>query len=305
MKVRESWTWHAALLATRGVPDAKLEAEVLLRHGLEIDRAAFFASLEGPIAAVIEKDVSRAVRERLEGLPLAYIVGLREFYGLDFVVNPQVLVPRQETELLVDVALEVCGSLGDSRPVRIVDVGTGSGAIAIAVAKQCPKAVVYATDVSSEALRVADVNRHRHGVRDRVHLLKADLLEPFGSSVDIIVSNPPYIRTVDMQSLAPEVRREPGIALDGGPDGLNVTRRLLEQSPGVLQPGGSVLVEISPESADAVEALASGAFLGVPVDTTNDLLGLPRVVTVNPTKGSRSGLLVKDPATDAVLSRGK
>jgi release factor glutamine methyltransferase len=220
------------------------------------------------------------VARRLAGEPLAYIVGSREFYGLDFLVNPSVLIPRQETEHLVDSVLEFSHGMGDP-PLEVADVGTGSGSIAVAIAHNLPEAKVYATDSSSAALEVADANRRRHGVADRVHLSEGDLLEALPGAVDVIVSNPPYIATDEFETLPADVLREPMLALDGGPDGLAVTRRLIGGAPSYLRPGGRLVVEIAPSQLDAASRTAAEVFGGAEIVFERDLAGHPRVLVVD------------------------
>ena len=287
MTVRESWVRARDRLARRQVSDAALEAEVLLRSAMDADRAEFFASLQDELAPRDQETVGRWVERRLAGEPLAYILGRREFYGLDFIVGPQVMVPRQETELLVELALEFANRNPD-RSLTIADVGTGSGAIAVALASNLPQATVYATDTSQEALALANVNRRRHWVSNRVRLRHGDLLDALDAPVDMIVSNPPYLNSGDLGTLAVEVRQEPQQALDGGPDGLQVTRRLLEQAPAYLTPGGYLLVEIAPQQRDAVSEMARQAFDGADVSFAHDLLGLPRVIVADTSKPRRS-----------------
>jgi len=279
VNIRESWVRATEQLALTGVADASLEAEVLHRHALEADRAQFFAALHEPLAPPHQRQVDRSVRRRAEGEPLAYIVGRREFYGLDLFVNDDVLVPRQETELLVDNVLEVAASLPER--MLVADVGTGSGAIAVAVARHLPHATVYATDSSQDALRVAEQNRRTHGVDERVELLHGDLLQPLPAPVDVIVSNPPYLTTGELSGLAPEVGREPVSALDGGPDGLRTVRRLIAQAPNHLRPGGCLLVEIAHQQLEAVTGITGAAFPSAHVSFARDLLGLPRLVSVH------------------------
>jgi release factor glutamine methyltransferase len=280
VRLRESWVSAARQLSSGGVADSNLEAEVLLRHVLRTDRAGFFASLDQSLLPHQEAHVEELVRLRLTGEPLAYILGHREFYGLDLAVNPHVLIPRQETELLVDRALELCAKKGWEHPL-IADIGAGSGAIAIAIACTLPAATIYATDLYPEALAVADANCRSHGVSDRVHILQGDLLEALDTPVNLIVSNPPYISTDDIATLAPEVRREPRWALDGGADGLEVIARLLEQAPSHLLPGGCVILEISPEQRESVDWLARNTFPDAQVSFACDLLGLTRAVIID------------------------
>ena len=280
MKIRRCVARMGDRLSANGIADSMLEAEVLLRYCLAMDRAEFFASLNEDLPPVRERQSAQLVDRRLKGEPLAYITGHREFYGLDFVVNSDVLIPRQETELLVDA---VVGNFPieklPERP-RIADVGTGSGAIAIAIASNLPQATVYATDVSHEALAVADINRRGHGVSDRVHLCLGDLLEALPEGVDAIVSNPPYLRSSEIPHLAAEVRREPISALDGGADGLDVISRLIQQANGYLRPNGCIMVEIAPQQLDPVLRLATNALPGAAVTFDRDLLGLPRLVNI-------------------------
>ena len=277
MTLRSAWIQTRSRLESAGIDDAALEAEVMLRHALDVDRAAFFASLEqepDPAALCLADSL---VGRREHGEPLAYILGRREFYGLDILVTPAVLIPRQETELIVDAILE----LGRARPgITLADVGTGSGAIAVAAAVNLPQSRVYATDSSDAALRVARDNCLIHQVEDRVTLVHGDLLDPLDKPVDVIASNPPYVMTAEIEGLGREVRREPIQALDGGTGGLDVIRRLFEQAPAALRPGGAMLVEIDPRQLQPAASLASAAFPGGSVSYRLDLSGRPRVVVV-------------------------
>lgn len=260
-----------------GIDDPALEAEVILRHALGIDRAAFFASLQYKQDASALDLADSLTGRRMQGEPLAYILGHREFYGLDILVTPAVLIPRQETELIVDAILE----LARNRPgITIADVGTGSGAIAVAAAVNLPGTRVYATDSSQAALRVARDNCRAHHIEDRVELRHGDLLEPLDGPVDVIASNPPYVMTGEIAGLGREVGREPVAALDGGPDGLDVMRRLFEQAPAALRPGGAMVVEIDPRQLQAVTALAAAAFPQGAVSSRRDLSDRPRLVIV-------------------------
>jgi release factor glutamine methyltransferase len=282
VKISECWADAAEELSGRHIPDARIEAETLLRHALGMTRSEFFAGLGECLTPSQESRMRRLVLRRLEGEPLAYMLGVREFYGLDFAVNRYVLIPRQETELLVDRVLEWCSTRRREERVEIADVGTGCGAIGVAIASNVLRASVSATDVSCMALRVADVNRRRHGVSDRVRLSRGDLLEALDGPVDLIVSNPPYIRSDELAGLATEVRREPAMALDGGEDGLEVTRRLLRQAPSYLKPGGRIFVEIAPEQLGPVSVLARETMPEAQIRFSRDLLGLSRAVAIDP-----------------------
>ncbi len=262
-----------------GIPDHEIEAEVLVRHTLGLTRHHFFSSLDQPMTNVAHDALDELVQRRLGGEPLAYIVGHREFYGLEFLVNRHVLVPRQETELLVDMVL-AHASVRRGRRLDIADIGTGCGAIAVALASNLPQATVYATDISRNSLEVADANCRRHRVADRVHLCEGDLLQALPGPVDVIVSNPPYLSSNELAVLAPELSNEPSIALDGGASGVEVTKRLLEQAPTCVRPGGQVFVEISPRQLESVTQLAQEHFPHGHVDFARDMLGLPRAVSV-------------------------
>ena len=278
MTLRSAWMQARSRLERAGIDDAALESEVILRHALGIDRAAFFASLEEqPDGGALRLADSLAER-REQGEPLAYILGNREFYGLDILVTPAVLIPRQETELIVDGILEIGGGRAD---LTIADVGTGSGAIAVAAAVNLPSCRVYATDASDAALRVARDNCRMHGVERRVELRHGDLLDPLDERVDVVASNPPYVRTGEMPALGREIGREPVQALDGGPDGLDVIRRLFEQAPMSLKPGGAMLVEIDPRQLQDVTSIAAAAFPNGLVSYRRDLSGRARIVVVS------------------------
>lgn len=277
MTLRSAWMQTRSRLERAGIDDTVLEAEVILRHALGIDRAAFFAALEEQPDGEALRLADSLAQRREQGEPLAYILGHREFYGLDILVTPAVLIPRQETELLVDAILEV----GSGRPDPILaDVGTGSGAIAVAAAVNLPSCRVYATDSSEAALRVAADNCRMHSVEDRVELRHGNLLDSLDIQVDIIASNPPYVMTGELAGLAREIGHEPVQALDGGLDGLDVIRRLFEQAPAALRPGGAMMVEIDPRQLQAVKSIAAAAFPNSRVSHRRDLAGLPRLVIV-------------------------
>ncbi len=264
----------------------RLDAELLLAHVLGWQRARLIAeqhTIPTP-AAIHAFETLVARRARLE--PVAYLVGHREFYGHDLLVDERVLIPRPETELLVDCTLDVAAELA---PASIADIGTGSGAIAIALAHALPDVTVSATELSTGALAVAAANVERCGVASQVRLLAGDLLTPLPHAVNIMVSNPPYTR---LSTIEPGVfRYEPHLALDGGPDGLAIYRRLIAQAPHWLTPGGALLLEIGATQAAAVTALAQEVLPGASITVSNDLAGWDRVVVVrsNAREGSRPG----------------
>ncbi len=278
-QIRQVASDIAATLKRSGIADSALEAEVLLRHVLQHDRARFYASLQDTIGVEDLERVQELTKRRIAREPLAYITGHREFYGLDFLVSPGVLIPRQESEMIVEGALGFANNW-QSEDISIADVGTGSGAIAVATAANLPGARVFAIDCSAEALAVASRNCQRHSVNDRVTLLHGDLLAPLSQAVDLIVSNPPYIATNLLSGLAPEVKREPQTALDGGEDGLEIIRRLLQQATSKLNEGGQLIVEISPEQLISFKSIAQENFPQASITHINDLQGLPRCVIV-------------------------
>jgi release factor glutamine methyltransferase len=276
---------QAAQTLSDSSPTARLDAEVLLAHTLGWERARLFAASDyhptpQQVAAFRQLVCRRASLE-----PVAYLIGQREFYGLTLQVDPRVLVPRPETELLVELALEQArarSAANPGHPLRLVDVGTGSGAIALALAYHLPTAVIYATDVSRDALDVAAANLQRHHLHERVVLLQGDLLSPLPEQVDLIVSNPPYTILAEIDA---GVRHyEPHLALDGGSDGLGIYRRLFAQAPRCLRPGGVVLVEIGATQAAAVADLARAALASPQIVVQRDLAGLARVVMAQAAK---------------------
>ena len=221
MRLREAWARSRRRLERAAIPDAGIEAQVLLRNTLGIDRATFHASPDHELSYEDAEAFHGTLERRIEGEPLSYITGHREFYGLDFVVTPDVLVPRQETEFLVEAVLEYTRSRGeDGGDLTIADIGTGSGAVAVALGCHLPNATVYATDVSRGALRVADENVQRHGLEGRVHLRHGDLFKALDGPVDVVVSNPPYLSDDEVAELPPDVQREPTLALAAGVDGM-------------------------------------------------------------------------------------
>ena len=257
----------------------RLEAEMLLATLLDWNRAQLLAHLDAPLPETIATTFRAWVLRRAAGEPLPYITGRIEFCALEFAVTPAVLIPRPETELLVEMALEHASETpGATR--TIADVGTGSGCIAITLASRLPQAQCYAIDLSSTALEVARKNAARHGVLKRLHFLEGDLLAPLPESADIIVSNPPYIAESEWESLPLSVRQEPALALLAGSDGLDIVRRLLAQAPAKLKPGGSILVEIGERQGAAVLALARQAFTRAECTIRTDLAGKDRVLQI-------------------------
>jgi release factor glutamine methyltransferase len=270
---------HVLTRAGIDIDEASLDAEVLARHVLGWDRAALVARWRESAADQFSTALDILVARRAAREPIAYITGRREFWGMDFEVTPDVLIPRPETELVVEEALLFAQEV--RVPESVIDVGTGSGCIAIALAREFPLARVAATDTSPAALAVARSNADRHGVGDRVILLEGDLLAKTPAAADLIVSNPPYVPPADAPSLQPEVGLyEPANALFGGDgDGLGVIRRLLAAAPAHLAPGARMIVEFGFGQDSAVREAARASGWQV-VRVSPDLQGIPRVVVL-------------------------
>ncbi len=305
-------------LVERGVPTPRLDAEVLLAHALGLTRTSLYARLHDSPSTTDTTRYHQLIRRRQQREPLQYITGLQEFWSLEFQVTPAVLIPRPETELIVETALRLLSqppvvsreekspesrvqspeskvwqsairnppapSVGGQSAIHILDVGTGSGCIAIALAKELPDAEIWATDISNAVLAIAQENAQRHSVAERVHFLQGDLLAPFhkqGLTFDLIASNPPYIIYDEIPILQPEVCDwEPLSALDGGPDGLNFYRRLLHESLQYLSSGGWLVMEIGHGQGAAVLQLAQQISELMASSCILDYEGRERVITV-------------------------
>ena len=282
--LRQSLESVRSELREHGISEWQFEADVLLRHVLGVARSDFLSLVYGGEVRLTHTQLHRLevfITRRIGGEPLAYIVGRREFYGLDLEVDESVLIPRQETELLVELALDHLTSRYEGHePSTVVDVGTGSGAVALAISAHADNARVIGVDISPSALAVAMRNRDRLLGSD-VEFVQGDLLTPVAGPVDVIVSNPPYIPSGTLASLAVEVRREPTIALDGGVDGLDQFRRLATQASVRLAPGGVLIVELMPEQMDDAMVTAR-RYMRNPtiVETWLDLMGNRRAIVV-------------------------
>ncbi|MCL0065481.1 peptide chain release factor N(5)-glutamine methyltransferase [Dehalococcoidia bacterium] len=279
MTVREALRRAIETLTLNRLEEAALEAGLLLRHLLGFSRVQLHLRLEDSLSAEQTQELDQLIQRRLSHEPIAYITGHQEFFGLDFHVSCDTLVPRPETELLAEKALELAGN---RTLLAIADVGTGCGAIAVALAVHLPAAEVYAIDISAAALSVAAFNCERHQVASRVHLLRGDLLQPIAcQGFDLILANLPYVNDREMGELSDDVRLfEPAPALSGGPDGLRQIGRLLAQAEDKLRPGGALLLEISPGQRAAVVDLARSHFTTAAVTALPDLSGDDRVVVI-------------------------
>lgn len=269
-----------AIGARNGYSSARLEAEILLAHTLKISRASLLARLGDPIESAAAAQFAGMVARRAQREPIAYIVGHQEFYGLELLVDRRVLIPRPETEHVVELALGALNKVPHPEPV-IVDVGTGAGAIALALARNTSRTRVIATDISRDALIVARMNASRLNLAERVEFRQTDLLEGVTEPIDILTANLPYIPLEREAQLPREIREfEPRLATIAGLDGLSIIRRLLEQAPPHMARTGVVFLEISEEQGDAAKALAQALLPTAYVEVHRDLEGLDRVVEV-------------------------
>jgi release factor glutamine methyltransferase len=266
-------------LASAPTTTPSLDADVLLRHALGIDRATFFARLADPIPATALERYRTLLAERARGIPVAYLTGEREFMGLSFAVSAATLIPRPETEILVEWAI---AWLYERERAIVVDVGTGTGAVALSIASALDPAWagrVVASEVSTDALLIAARNRAHLGLSERVALVRGSLLEWLGRPIDLLLANLPYLRPDQIED-NPELAAEPRLALDGGADGLALIEPLLLDAPRVLAPGGAVGIEIDPSQRSEVVRLAKRAFPGSTVSVLHDLAGWERHVVV-------------------------
>jgi release factor glutamine methyltransferase len=276
MRLRECLEQGAARLGAGPHPDrARRDAEALLLHLTGKNRAWMLAHESDDFGGCVAIRYASLLERRLAGEPIQYITGEAEFYGLPFRVTPDVLIPRPETEHLVETVIALCR--GMERP-RIVDVGTGSGAIAVGLAHELPQAQVTATDLSDAAIEIAQENAARNGLAGRIRLVQGDLLGPFaGQQFDVVASNPPYVSTADRATLAVEVREhEPAMALFAGADGMTMYRRLIPQAAAVLVTGGHIVLEIGYDQKQAIgNLLAESGYQEV--EFVPDLQGIARV----------------------------
>jgi release factor glutamine methyltransferase len=294
LDVRAALREGIARLRAAHVPSHTLATELLLLHALGRDRTWLYTHPEAPLDLADAEKYFALIERRAAGEPTQYLTGKQEFWGLEFEVTPAVLIPRPETEHLMEVALARLGPRGfilhlnsglPREKLRVADVGTGSGCLAVALAGELPHAEVFAMDISGAALEVARRNATRHHVADRIHFLQADLLEALkqeAQSFDLIVSNPPYVARKDAPQLQREVRdHEPQAALFGGPTGVEIYARLIEEAGKLLRPGGILVLELGYNSAEHVRAILKEQKCWTNVTFTNDLAGIPRVTAAD------------------------
>jgi release factor glutamine methyltransferase len=265
-----------------GVPSAPLAAELLLMHVLDRDRTYLYAHPEKQLQAAQAEAFLALIRKRAAGTPTQYLTGHQEFWGMDFEVTPDVLIPRPETEHLIEVALSRIGESRRNNPLQIADVGTGSGCIAVALAKEFPNANIFATDISSAALTIAQRNAARNNLSDRITFTECNLLEgvPQQPQLNLIVSNPPYVARKDVASLPIDVREhEPQIALFAGEDGMEIYPRLIAQAKNHLAEGGLLVLELGLGLFENVGDLLEARSGWTRVSATQDLAGIVRVIS--------------------------
>ncbi len=253
--VRRILDWTTQHLRTHGSESPRLDAEILLAHARGCRRIDLYTRYDETLTDEQRTTMRDLVQRRAKHEPVAYLVGKREFYNLDFRVTADVLIPRPDTETLV---MELLAAIEAVKEPRVLDLGTGSGCIAVSIAKNREDAIVTAIDLSEKALEVARGNAESNGVAGRMEFLRGDLFAPLsrGALFDAVASNPPYVRSDEMESLQPDARlHEPHGALDGGPEGLDVTKRVVAEAPEFLKPGGVIMIEIGHQQADAVRGL--------------------------------------------------
>ena len=263
MQLKQALTSAIARLTADHVPSPRMNAELLLMFTLSCDRAYLYAHPERELTGDEQSRYEAALSERSRGLPAQYITGHQEFWGMDLIVSPAVLIPRPETEHVIETVVELAGLTGDGGPrsphtgLRLADIGTGSGCIALALAQELPQAEIHATDISTPALEVARANAARHQLESRIQFHQADLLRGFeNSSFDFIVSNPPYVGESEEDQVQLEVRKfEPRNAVFAGPTGLEVIARLIPRAHAALRPSGWLVMEISGTISEEVRRL--------------------------------------------------
>lgn len=269
-------------LSAAKIDDAPIEAELLLCHALGISKIQLYSAPERLLNTAEMEYLQGFIQRRLLHEPAAYILKNCQFYGLDLYIDHRALIPRPETELLVEKTIEFAHyRFPSENQFVIADIGTGSGAIAVSLALALPKARIYATDISSSALQVAMINCRRHKVDNRVKLLQGNLLDPLPEPVNVIVANLPYIKNCELWTLSPEIINfEPIVALASGEDGLDKIRCLLDQAPRQIFPGGCLFLEVGQDQDKAVNSIVNSHFLQANIELIPDLSGINRVIKV-------------------------
>jgi len=279
----EVWTvkkvldWTVGHLKQHGSESARLDAEILLAHARNCRRIQLYTEYDAPLTPEERASMRNLVKRRATLEPVAYLVGFREFFGINFDVEPGVLIPRPDTESLVVTALEIANELPSA---KILDVCTGTGCVPVAIAANCSSAVVTAIELDETVCAIAQQNISKHEMTEQVSLIQGDLFEPLadGEQFDLITANPPYVTDEEMDTLQADVRHEPQLALRGGQDGLDLVRRLIDGAGPRLAPGGALLLEIGEKQSEAVTELFRLAGIFEPAQIVKDLGGHSRVV---------------------------
>jgi release factor glutamine methyltransferase len=280
----EILNWSTDCLEDHRIENPRLNAELLLGHSLNLSREGLYVRLQSQIGNEMKEVFEKLIKRRISGEPLQYIVGHQEFWSIDFKVDPSVLIPRPETELLVEQTLSILSETPFNRPPFVLEIGTGSGAVAVSLAKEARNIILVATDISEDALMLAKENAESSGVLHQIQFVHGNLFDPFcllreREPFDLILSNPPYIKCSEIEGLAKEVRDyEPVIALSGGEDGLDFCREIISQAPLYLKKGGWLLLEVGQDQGEKVSELIEkrGDFLAP--QRLQDLSGIERVV---------------------------
>lgn len=284
MTVLEILNWAARYLKDHHIENPRLNAELLMAYSLQENRESLYMRLKEPLGEEQRDTFERLVQRRISGEPIQYILGKQQFWSIDFKVDPRCLIPRPETELLVEETVSILSRYPSSEIPRVLEIGTGSGAIAIALAKEVKEVDIIATDISRDALSLAKENATSLGLLSKIRFLQANLFEPFSNlrgrePFFIILSNPPYIARPEIKKLSREVKDfEPLIALDGGEDGLDYYRRIISQAPHYLKRGGWLLLEVGNNQADSVSEMIEADRRFQKPQCVKDLSGIQRVV---------------------------
>jgi release factor glutamine methyltransferase len=282
MQLRDALHEGAARLGDTSIPSASFTAELLLTHAAGCDRAFLYAHPEHVLTSAQQQQFNALIERRAAGTPTQYLTGKQEFWGTEFEVTPDTLIPRPETEHVVEVALERLGAARRGKPLRVADIGTGSGCIAVALAKELPAATFHATDISGAAIEIARRNAARHEVAHRISFVECNLLEGIAdpTQFDLIISNPPYVATRDRETLSREVRdHEPHAALFAGEDGMALYPSLIDQAAARLASGGLLVIELGINQFEPVGDLLDASRRWTRVSAKQDLAGIVRVIS--------------------------
>ncbi|MFC2033822.1 peptide chain release factor N(5)-glutamine methyltransferase [Chloroflexota bacterium] len=276
MTIKQILAHTSKVLADNDIEEPTLESEILLRHALKINRIQLYSELENELKPEGKRKFWKLIERRLKHEPIAYITENREFYGLNFYVNHDVLIPRPESEMLVEQALKITKNQAIS---TIAEIGTGCGSIAISLALNLKQVNIYATDISSKALNIARINCQKHGVADKICLLEGDMLDPLPETVDLIIANLPYVKQSELSSIN-TIGFEPSLAFDGGPDGLGAIYKLCNQISGNLNQKGYIILEIGQGQSETIVNFLTDTFTTAKIEVVPDLSGIERVVIV-------------------------